>query len=236
MTFRKKTLIFTFLAAMVFSSVANAASETTLEDVSVLPIFSSPEKEVLILKTNSSDLRTAGMAWFKLAGLEVDDAATEAVLKFDQLVESGADDPLTRAYLGSAYIMKARDSFFIPMRVRRVRTGLKYLNSAMEDAPDNYAVRLLRASSTYNLPDIFDYRGAVISDLEWLVAKVGSGDPAPVVGSIEHGRLIAALAKMHLIQKQPEQAQPWVSLLERDFQDVDEISSIAMQLRALMKQ
>ena len=87
-------------------------------------------------------------------------------------------------YLGSAYAIAARDGWFGLSRLVDVARSVHHLNTALDFAPDNFEVRMVRASVQSNLPRIFGRRGAAIEDaivLDQMFRRIE--DPHPAIAS-----------------------------------------------------
>ena len=87
-------------------------------------------------------------------------------------------------YLGSAYAIAIRDGWLGPTRLVNVARAMHHLNAALEFAPDNFEVRMVRASVQSSLPQIFGRRGAAIEDavvLDQLFRQIE--DPPPAIAS-----------------------------------------------------
>ena len=67
-------------------------------------------------------------------------------------------------YLGSAYAIAARDGWFGPSRLVNTARAVHHLNTALDFAPDNFEVRMVRASVQSHMPRIFGRMGAAIED------------------------------------------------------------------------
>lgn len=78
-------------------------------------------------------------------------AVDEAIGRLESLVEDEPDNELARAYLGSAYTIKARDAALWNKR-GWVERGVETIDTAVEAAPEDPRVRLVRAINAYNLP------------------------------------------------------------------------------------
>ena len=87
-------------------------------------------------------------------------------------------------YLGSAYAIAARDGWFGLSRLVDVARSVHHLNTALDFAPDNFEVRMVRASVQSSLPRIFGRRGAAIEDaivLDQMFRQIK--DPPPAIAS-----------------------------------------------------
>ena len=87
-------------------------------------------------------------------------------------------------YLGSAYAIAARDGWFGLSRIVDVARSVHHLNTALDFAPDNFEVRMVRASVQSHMPRIFGRRGAAIKDavvLDQMFRQIK--DPPPAIAS-----------------------------------------------------
>ena len=87
-------------------------------------------------------------------------------------------------YLGSAYAIAARDGWFGLSRLVDVARSVHHLNTALDFAPNNFEVRMVRASVQSNMPRIFGRMGAAIEDaivLDQMFRQIK--DPPPAIAS-----------------------------------------------------
>ena len=69
------------------------------------------------------------------------------------------------AYLGSSYALVARDETGWLARWHNGRKGLKFLDQAMERAPKNFTVRMVRASVYNAMPTFLGYADDAIEEM-----------------------------------------------------------------------
>jgi len=79
---------------------------------------------------------------------------------------------LLQAYLGSVYTLDSRDAWWGPTKLDYLRNGGKCLDAAVAAAPDNPAVRLIRAIDYYQLPFFFGKGQAANNDFQILVKQL----------------------------------------------------------------
>lgn len=229
------TRLIAALALSVLVSGAASAGDSP-DDIKIPAFFDLPAaadlKATAALTPGSAgySAREVALAWHGLASLGEDGASREAIRLLDELPEVQGD-ALLKAYLGSAYLMKARDQSFIPARVRSVRRGLEILNEAAGAAPHDFRVHAIRAGSAMNLPDIFDYRRTVREDLEVALTMIEGGDAPVADGSVTEGRMLAALVKVCLQNGEEACAQNRLRQLETDFSDNAELRVTVARLR-----
>lgn len=89
-------------------------------------------------------------------GLMGDKAAVEqCIAKLEEGLRAQPHNELGRVYLGSAYTLRSRDLGFGPKKLQTLRQGLRVMDEAVANAPDDPKVRLGRALTTSALPGIF---------------------------------------------------------------------------------
>ena len=89
-------------------------------------------------------------------GLMGDKAAVEqCIAKLEEGLRSHPHNELGRVYLGSAYTLRSRDLGFGPKKLQVLRQGLRVMDEAVANAPNEPKVRLGRALTTSALPGIF---------------------------------------------------------------------------------
>ncbi len=79
---------------------------------------------------------------------------------------------LLEAYLGSAYTLCSRDAWPGPGKLEFLKNGGKLMDAAVTSAPENPAVRFIRAINYYSLPAIFGKRQTARDDFQILVKQV----------------------------------------------------------------
>jgi hypothetical protein len=105
---------------------------------------------------------------------ETEKLASRYLVKLRELQPTNA---FARALLGSTRTLGARHAFLPTTKLRMVREGLKEMDAAVEDAPEDPDVRFTRAANNVFLPDLFGRREKVIADFVWLSEKVAA-EPA----------------------------------------------------------
>lgn len=113
------------------------------------------------------------------------------------------------AYLGSAYALAARDSKGVVARMRNSNKGLRLLDQALERAPQNFTVRMIRAWVNKSMPAMFDREDDAIKDM---LALHGIFEETNAPSK----RMSKAMVPIyeHLITKAPER-DDWAAWLER---------------------
>ena len=118
------------------------------------------------------------------------------------------DNHLLQAYLGSVYTLDSRDAWPGPGKLTYLRNGGKELDAAVAAAPDNPAVRFIRAIDYFELPAIFGKRQTAREDFQLLVKQVEGVEKTPYVLNTETQQAIYFYAGQSFQQlSQPEQAK-----------------------------
>jgi len=89
------------------------------------------------------------------------------------------NNALLEAYLGSTYTLCSRDAWPGPSKLTYLKNGGHLLNAAVVAAPDNPAVRFVRAIDFFELPAIFGKRQVARDDFEYLVRQIEGAEPCP---------------------------------------------------------
>ena len=84
---------------------------------------------------------------------------------------------LLQAYLGSVYTLDSRDAWPGPGKLTYLKNGGKVLDAAVAAAPDNPAVRFVRAIDYYELPSIFGKRQTARDDFQILLKQIDGDAP-----------------------------------------------------------
>jgi hypothetical protein len=97
----------------------------------------------------------------------------------EKLTKEQPDNHLLQAYLGSVYTLDSRDAWPGPGKLTYLRNGGALLDAAVAAAPDNPAVRLVRAIDYFELPAIFGKRQTARLDFELLVKQIEGVEKMP---------------------------------------------------------
>jgi hypothetical protein len=115
---------------------------------------------------------------------------------------------LLLAYLGSVYTLDSRDAWPGPGKLAYLKNGGKLLDAAVTAAPDNPAVRFVRAIDYYELPTLFGKRPTARADFAILLKQIDGETPTVYVLSIETQQAIYYYAGLSLQQMaQPADAR-----------------------------
>lgn len=111
-------------------------------------------------------------------GLMGDKASVEqCIAKLEEGLRLQPQNQLGRVYLGSAYTLRSRDLGFGPKKLQTLRQGLRVMDEAVANAPEDPKVRLGRALTTSALPGLFGRAGESRNDFLQL-AELAKTAPA----------------------------------------------------------
>lgn len=142
---------------------------------------------------------SAGMAAYALASATRDSSwSKEAVDAFDTVLESNPGFALARAWRGSAHALIARDyplqGFWqiVPgpgfVRLYHVKAAFSDLDAAVESAPGDPVIRLVRASTYLSMPSIFGGGEEGHADFDKLRTWTGNPDSNPDYSDVLRSR------------------------------------------------
>jgi hypothetical protein len=130
----------------------------------------------------------------------------------EKWVEDQPTNYLLQAYLGSTYTLDSRDSWPGPGKLTYLKKGGQWLDGAVTSAPDNPAVRFLRAIDYFELPALFGKRQTARDDFAILVKQIDGETPTPYKLSVETQQAIyyyAGLSFQQLAQT-PQAKDAWM--------------------------
>ncbi|MGE5557560.1 MAG: tetratricopeptide repeat protein [Bacillota bacterium] len=141
-------------------------------------------------------------------------AAQSAYDFFTKALDETPGHPLYSAYQADCLSMIGRDAEDPGMMFGNAIKAMKVLDNAVNNNPDNFEIRLLRANHSFRLPEAFFRRTATaISDYEYLTGRYET-DPSsfPVQ---EYWRLLYNLGEAYLrLGLSTESSSVWKKLLE----------------------
>ena len=111
-------------------------------------------------------------------------------------------------YKRQVYTLDSRDAWPGPGKLTYLRNGGKELDAAVAAAPDNPAVRFVRAIDYYELPTFFGKRQTARDDFRILVDQIEGVQKTPYVLNVETRQAIYYYAGLSLKQlSQPADAK-----------------------------
>lgn len=96
-------------------------------------------------------------------------ATKELIETLLKLTKEHPKNDLLLAYLGSAYTLASRDAWPGPSKLDYLKNGLKAMDQAVNNSPDDLAVRFIRAINNYQLPSFVGRRDDARKDFEILL-------------------------------------------------------------------
>lgn len=108
---------------------------------------------------------------YQLGAAGDEKAARQALSLLEQLWRQIPGNNLLQAYYGSAYILKAREEPNLVTKGKISHHGLKILDGALANEPDNIEIRIVHAFVCKNLPDWLNRGPDAIADFEYLKSR-----------------------------------------------------------------
>lgn len=171
-------LFFTLLCAAFLPLAAGAAELPVNErNITVLKeVLLEAEKEIEAEPDNTEALKCAGIAAHQLALFEGKGYSEKALEYLGKVSKKEPENIVLMAYLGSSYALSGRDGTVVMARVSSVNKGVSLLNKAVKKAPNDFIVRMIRASVFFELPPMFKKAEAAYEDFQFLESRF-SGMP-----------------------------------------------------------
>jgi hypothetical protein len=141
-----------------------------------------------------------------------DEKETKALTAdLEKWTEEQPTNYLLQAYLGSVYTLDSRDAWPGPGKLTYLRKGGKWLDGAVAAAPDNPAVRFIRAIDYFMLPAIFGKRQFARDDFQILLKQVDGETKSSYVLNIETQQAIYYYAGLSFKQlsEMPQAKDAW---------------------------
>lgn len=121
-------------------------------------------------------LKRLGIVWHNLSVLKVSGASKQADKWLKKALDITPADHEVMAYYGSARTMVARDSWNVLTKMSVANKGIALIEKAIRKAPDNVAVRMVRANNSLALPGFFDRRSKARLDFSLLHGRLDKLD------------------------------------------------------------
>ncbi|MEW6181574.1 MAG: hypothetical protein AB1500_00130 [Bacillota bacterium] len=164
------------------------------------------------LLKEAADLHQRGVAGDK-------EAVKKAHSLLKKIRNSAPRNEVVEAYFGSATALLGRDSLDPNERFKKAKKGLKILDEAVSNVPDNTEVRTVRAYVCYRLPENFFHRTATaIEDFSYLASRYEK-DPK-VFSEAFYCRILYDLgASYKRLGRKQEAESTWRKLMSRTKDD-----------------
>lgn len=124
-------------------------------------------------------LKRIGIAWHNLAIASVNRASTQADNHLRRAQRVAPSDPEIMAFLGSSQTMVARDAWNPATKALQLNQGLKLIDRAIREAPENVIVRMVRMTNSLSLPAFVGRAPKAREDLLQLQALFERTPPHP---------------------------------------------------------
>lgn len=98
-----------------------------------------------------------------------DDAVDKGFTCLDKVLQIDPSNAMALAYRGSLWTLRARDAWWPFTKMKDVDKGVDEMDKAVDLAPDNVSVRLVRAINSVNLPSMFRRLPIALKDFEHLM-------------------------------------------------------------------
>jgi hypothetical protein len=129
----------------------------------------------------------------------------------EKWVDEQPTNYLLQAYLGSVYTLDSRDAWPGPGKLTFLRKGGQWLDAAVASAPDNPAVRFVRAIDYFELPAIFGKRQTARDDFQILLKQVDGETKTPYALNVETQQAIYYYAgkSFYQLAEYPQAKDAW---------------------------
>jgi hypothetical protein len=214
-----KRLLLLFLALLLGGTFSHAQSNQVAAP-SVPPAQTDPFSDPLIQQVEARHEKAVNGDTRETKALTID---------LEKWTREQPTNYLLEAYLGSVYTLDSRDAWPGPDKLTYLRNGGKLLDAAVAAAPDNPAVRFVRAIDYFELPWFFGKGETARDDFQILVKQVDGETKSPYTLNTETQQAIyyyAGLSFKHLSQL-PQAKDAW----ERGIK-LDPNSALAVKIKA----
>lgn len=107
------------------------------------------------------------------------DAVDKGFTCFERILQTDPSNAVALVYRGSLWTLRARDAWWPFTKMKDVDKGVDEMDKAVDLAPDNISVRLVRGINSVNLPSMFHRLPVALKDFEHLMndAKFAGFNP-----------------------------------------------------------
>jgi len=113
-------------------------------------------------------LKMLGIAYHNLATLKMKGASAKAAAYLQKAYALSPHDDEVLAFLGSSWTMVGRDSWNVLAKTSDVNQGIKMIDQAVAQSPDNIVVRTVRMNNSLEVPAFFNRKDMADKDLQYL--------------------------------------------------------------------
>lgn len=139
-----------------------------LSDKDKLKSLLETYRDIPEAEKSPEDYKRLGIIHHNLAVAGEGENAKKSVEKLQKVREQRPEDPIALAYLGSAKTLQGYYAVNPVNKITYVNEGTALIDKAVEMAPDNVELRILRATNSRELPFFFGRYGYVKQDLNHL--------------------------------------------------------------------
>ncbi len=169
MAIQKIYLVF-FMFLFIFSTIY--AQQQKINDFTSLTNVKIIEQEIKKIekkkKLNKKDSLNLVILYHNLALYKKELKTTERAIEKIEKIYKKNKTPIITTYYGSTLTLIGRDSKNPVIKIQYVKKGLKYIDKAIEEKPDNLFIRMVRANNNLELPSFFKRLKYAIKDFEWI--------------------------------------------------------------------
>ncbi|MBK1835557.1 hypothetical protein [Roseibacillus ishigakijimensis] len=116
-------------------------------------------------------------AWHEVCLQGNVDQIDQQIANFQQQLAAHPGDSLAKAFLGSAYALRAKFGKWPPSKLANLKRGRELMNEAIVEAPHDGRVRMVRAIAYYRIPKRFGVRETSLADFNLLVPAAQKKKP-----------------------------------------------------------
>ncbi len=137
-------------------------------------------------------LRGLGAVRYYMAVRDAQIYVKEAIQTLEKALKVKPDDNGVLCYLGSAYLIMARDESDPAPQMSYVGKGLEMMDAAVKRSPDDISIRIIRGYTTRAMPVFLGRRHTAYEDFEYIVALIEKGGKVqPSLKTLIYGTLAA---------------------------------------------
>lgn len=95
----------------------------------------------------------------------------KAERKADEVLRASPRNTIVKMYQAALLAMRAREAFWPNQKLRLIREALRRMDAVIAEAPKDYELRMLQASTWLNLPSFFGHGEAAAKELAALARR-----------------------------------------------------------------
>jgi hypothetical protein len=208
------------ITCLVFSGASTFAFAQTDSTLPPLPPITNADTTPVVPQTDPFDdpvIKQIQARYEK--ALNGDTKETKALTTdLEKMVDDQPTNYLLQAYLGSTYTLDSRDSWPGPGKLTFLKKGGQWLDGSVNSAPDNPAVRFIRAMDYYSLPFFFGKGKTARDDFQLLLKQIDGEIKTPYILDIKTQQAIYYYAGLSFKQldQVPQAKDAWQKGLKLD--------------------